>query len=151
MSFYCQKPSLWSNVLDTLDNSRTVTATGWVISYKADSVCCAEFQLVSSGFINQSINLMGIAPILLQQPGSLARQARQCPPGKPIKQLCNINGPSGVLVLGSMRERPSHREPSWEASCRSQLRWPKGQIARGCSKGKGHKSEKPSRACWSWP
>ena len=59
------------------------------------------------------------------------------------KQLCNINGPLGVLSIG---ESPSQRDVFWDASWRFQLEWLSEQVVGGCSKTEGAQEWKAPRA-----
>ena len=63
--------------------------------------------IVNSESINQSNFIAPISPL---QPGSLARQPSRCSTKNSMKQFCNINRPSGVLVC--MGERASPRDVS---------------------------------------
>ena len=62
---------------------------------------------------NQSINQISILPISTEEPGSVSRQRNQCSTEKRMKQLCNINGSSGVSLKLRLIQRDMSVDVSW--------------------------------------
>ena len=62
-----------------------------------------------------------------------------------INEECDINRPSSMRA--TMGEKAKSKRCVLRRFLKLQLRRLNRQIARGCSKGKGHKSEMPLRQC----